>query len=68
VRILTVADIARQTHERRHVVDHAISVHGPEPTGRVGIIRTWDEELLPQILESIRKSKGRSGRQKQVSK
>ena len=50
---ISIADIERITRQPRHVINHAINRHGPEPRGRVGITRIWNESDLPSIKRSL---------------
>jgi hypothetical protein len=57
---ISIADLRRITGEPQHVINHAIARYGPEPSGRVGIIRVWRREDLGRILESLKKTARRS--------
>jgi hypothetical protein len=53
---LTLADLRRQFRQPRHVLNYALETYGPAPTFRVGLIRFWSRDLLPQIQESLGKT------------
>jgi hypothetical protein len=58
---LTFGDIAKLGGWPRHILDHALRAHGPEPVARLGgIWRLWDRSQLPEILESVNRSQSHS--------
>lgn len=59
---LTISDLARETGEPPHVVNHAIRLHGPEPAARVGIARVWTRAQLSELRKSLGKTAARSTR------
>jgi len=61
--VLTISDLRRITGQPAHVINHAVSRHGPSPRGRVGIARVWLPEDLPRIVTSIQRTR-RQGSQK----
>lgn len=50
---LSISDLQLLTGLPRHVIDHAIRRHGPNPCGRVGIARIWRSDDLPRIRQSL---------------
>jgi hypothetical protein len=65
---LTIADLKRLIGRPAHVINHAISRFGPEPAGRVGIIRFWNEADLPAIVASVDKTNANRQKRKAVAK
>ena len=53
---ITITDLERITGQQRHVLNHAIRLHGPAPADRIGIIRLWRSEDVPRVFESLRKT------------
>lgn len=57
---LSIHDLERLTGEPRHILNHAILRHGPEPRGRVGISRLWAADDLPAIRAALELTAARS--------
>jgi hypothetical protein len=57
---LTLGDLRRITGEPAHVLNHALNRFGPEPAGRIGIVRVWRQDQVPAILASLQKTCARS--------
>ncbi len=58
---LLIGDLARIFNLDRHVIDWAVSKHGPEPAGRLGMYRCWSKSQLAAIRKSLDKTE-QSGR------
>lgn len=58
--LLTTGDIARRFGEPDHVVNYALRRFGPEPSGHVGLTRTWMASQLPEIELALRRTALRS--------
>lgn len=56
----TLHDLARETNESLHVLNHALHTYGPEPAKRIGNIRLWDRSQLPTIRQSLQRTAARS--------
>ncbi len=57
---MTIADLRRHFGQPSHIINFAIERHGPQPSGRVGISRVWQESDLPLIKEALAKTAKRS--------
>lgn len=57
---LTLGDLRRITGEPAHVLNHALNRFGPEPAGRIGIVRVWRQDQVPAIRASLEKTSARS--------
>ncbi len=51
--LLTVSDLRKLLGLPRHRIAYAIDRFGPEPAGRMGTTRFWNESDLPSIVESV---------------
>jgi hypothetical protein len=54
--ILSIADLREITGLPTHTINYALNRYGPKPTGRLGIVRIWRREDLPQIQEALQKT------------
>jgi DNA-binding transcriptional MerR regulator len=52
-RLLTVSELAEQLGVSTHRLKYAIEQYKIEPTRRVGIIRVWAEDKVPQIVSAL---------------
>ena len=57
---LTINDLEELTNQPRHVLNHAIRLHGPAPADRIGVIRLWRREDLADVLLALRKTAANS--------
>ena len=57
---VTIGTLVQITRKPAHVINYALSRYGPEPAGRIGIIRVWSRDDVPKIIESLRRTTERS--------
>lgn len=50
---LTLRDLRHELDEEKHIISYAIDRYGPEPAGRIGTSRIWTKDQLPQIRQSL---------------
>ncbi len=51
--LLTITDLCRITGQPAHIINHALRRYGPDPAGRVGIARVWNQSDVPALLHSL---------------
>lgn len=70
-RPLTIGDLLREAslacYSRRQL-EYALERGGVRPAGRVGIIRIYSADQLPQILEAVRRTTRRGSRRPEVER
>ena len=59
--LMTVGQVAERLEAPLHRVKYAIDAYGIAPAGRVGILRVWSEDDLPQIRNALRRTEERQG-------
>lgn len=59
--LFTVGQLADRFGVSNHQLKYAIDQYRIEPTTRVGIIRVWSEEKIPQIRNALDRIAGNKG-------
>lgn len=58
--LLTAREVCAHFGTRYHILNYAVREFGPEPASRVGAVRLWSSDQLPQLAESLAKTASRS--------
>lgn len=58
--MILIADIQAKSNEPRYTINYALGNYGPEPRGKIGNTRFWDDSDWPAIKASLKKTAKRS--------